>query len=368
MNLKRLQFSLLLGLVTAPSWAQSSSTLYGIVDVGIRTSTNQGTTRMLGGGMSQSRWGLSIKETLNADTDFIANLENRINADSGTVSTPFFQNSWMGFNSKTWGKLTFGRQYNTTFDLLTTTYVSFPYAPYMEAYKPEVAFLAGARNNNMVKYTFERGMVRAGFQYAFDEKSGASTTSTDPRSVGGYLRLGLGAWAMGAGYQELKLPGDTKVKATTLGGSYKSGPWYFNTGYSRNTVDNINAQGAAVINAYWNVEANGGFRPGATNDPANFAQKREMYKVGVGYQVTPQANLGAHYFHAKQSGSANGSFNSKADFFVVAMNYAISKRTNAYIEVDHTRVRGGTGAYIEKVNDSIVRQRTGMTMGLRHTF
>jgi predicted porin len=99
--------------------------------------------------------------------------------------------------------------------------------------------------------------------------------------------------------------------------------------------------------------------------PGNFANKREMFKVGFGYQVTPQLNAGLHYYHAKQSGSATGAFNGKADFIVAVADYAFSKRTDAYFAVDHTKTKGGAGVMLDANG---AKKRTGITIGLRHRF
>ncbi len=122
------------------------------------------------------------------------------------------------------------------------------------------------------------------------------------------------------------------------------------------------AQDARLIGAYWGSEANGGFQPGDSS-------KRQLLQLGVGYQITPKLNLGMHYYQAKQSGSVSAAFNNKADFVVAVADYAFSKRTDAYMGVDHTRVRGGAGSYIEKTaSGELVRNRAGITIGLRHRF
>ena len=66
-------------------------------------------------------------------------------------------------------------------------------------------------------------------------------------------------------------------------------------------------------------------------------------KVGVGYQLTPQLNLGAHYFRGKQSGGVKngGASNGNVNFYVAVADYAFSKRTDAYFGVDHTSISGG---------------------------
>ncbi|MBI1625768.1 porin, partial [Comamonas suwonensis] len=162
-----------LGTLGSLAYAQSSVQLYGIVDAAIRHTNNEGAnksglTKMIGGGMSESRWGINVKEDLGGGLSAIANLENRFWTDSGSSSTaqPYFAQSWVGLRSSSFGQITMGRQYNVLFDLVTSTYASFPYSPYMDAYKPEIGMSLGARANNMLKYVAEFGPVRAGLQYS----------------------------------------------------------------------------------------------------------------------------------------------------------------------------------------------------------
>ena len=68
--------------------AQSKVELWGIVDAAVRHTTNEGPgksglTKMMGGGMSQSRWGLNVEEDLGAGSKALVYLENRFNADTG---------------------------------------------------------------------------------------------------------------------------------------------------------------------------------------------------------------------------------------------------------------------------------------------
>ena len=375
-----------LGSLGTMAYAQSSVQLYGIVDAAIRHTTNEGAnksglTQMIGGGMSESRWGINIKEDLGGGLSAIANLENRFWTDSGTPSTaqPYFAQSWVGLRSTSFGQLTMGRQYNVLFDLVTSTYASFPYSPYMDAYKPEIGMSLGARANNMLKYVAEFGPVRAGLQYSFDEgntfaKKGGGIDMTPGglalKTAGGYLRYSADGISVGGAFQRTTLPAGTDVDAWTLGGSYRTGALYLMAGYGQNKVkDSLGAAGAGAIfdagllNAYWTGSSNGGFIAG--NAPGNFANKREMFKVGFGYQVTPQLNAGLHYYHAKQSGSATGAFNGKADFIVAVADYAFSKRTDAYFAVDHTKTKGGAGVMLDANG---AKTRTGVTVGLRHRF
>ena len=382
---------------------KSSVQLWGIVDMAYRHTNNEGAgkdglSKMIGGGMSQSRWGINVDEDLGGGSKALVTLENRFDADSGTpaANSPFFQLAYVGLQGS-YGRLTAGRQWNVLFDVVTSTYASFPYSPYMEAYKPELGMAAGGRTSNMLKYTFatpDRSFVGSR-QYSFDENNdtkalekqlptfktplqtsqavgsyvGSTLNGGAWQTAGGYLRYAANGFALGGGFIRTTLPGGTDVDAWTLCGSYRTGPWYFNTGYGLNkakyvavtsTVQGFRDNGdRALLGQFWEGQTNGGFQPGD-------ADKRQMFKVGVGYQLTPQLNLGAHYFRGKQSGSVNGTSNGNVNFYVAVADYAFSKRTDAYFGVDHTSISGGTAVVLDTASGA--RSRTGITAGIRHRF
>ena len=385
------------GLLLAPftvAMAQSSVSLYGVVDAAVRRTNNEGSgnnigmsqTQMIGGGMSQSRWGINVEEDLGGGSKALAFLENRFDADAGNsaIGAPFFQLSYVGLQGP-YGRLTASRQWNVLFDLVTSTYASFPYSPYMEAFKPEIGMSLGARSNNMLKYTAEYGAFRGSLQYSMDEGNtvdvlGATAAAAGAfKTAGGYLRYSADGISAGAGYLNTTLPGGTKVDAWTVGTSYRSGPLYVNLGYAVNerkggayALNTGSIVDSGVLGAFWSGSSNGGFLPGAPATGAtnianlrDHANKRDMFKVGIGYQITPAINLGGHYYNAKQSGSASGAFNGRAHFYVAVVDYAFSKRTDAYFGVDRTRVTGGTGMSLAANG---ARTRTGITVGLRHRF
>ncbi len=386
---------------TGAAMAQAANTskveLWGIVDVAVRHTNNEGAaktglTKMIGGGMSQSRWGINVEEDLGGGSKALAFLENRFDADAGNsaIGAPFFQLSYVGLQGP-YGRLTAGRQWNVLFDVVTSTYASFPYSPYMEAYKPELGLAMGGRTSNMLKYMFatpDRSFV-GGLQYSFDENNDTKALEAGLpgsaaqvpafvagtlnggawKTMGGYLRYAASGAAVGGGYLRTTLPGGTDVDAWTLGGSYRTGPWYLSTGYALNkakfatvtspVVGFRNAVDGALLGQFWSGQSNGGFQPGDAN-------KRQLFKIGVGYQVTSQLNLGAHYFRGKQTGSATGTSNGNANFYVAVADYAFSKRTDAYFGVDHTSISGGGAVVLDTASKA--RSRTGITIGLRHRF
>lgn len=426
--------------------------LWGVMDAAVRHTTNEGAdnsalTKLIGGGMSQSRFGITGEEDLGGASKALVHLEHRFNADDGMKDTiaPFFQLAYVGLQGP-YGRLTMGRQWNVLFDVVTSTYASFPYSPYMEAYKPELGMAASARANNALKYTLatpDRKWVGT-LQYSFGEKNNTSSVQqygvatlnastnpqvagarallpgsaftagtslsalgggvktivnnivqlsadspTDPtglkakvedvgtdamKTFGGFLRYSASGLSLGAGAMRTTLPGGSDLDAYTFGGSYRTGPWYLNAGYGlnkykatkyANRMDSyINyLTDRQILNRMWSGQTNGGFSGGYFENAAN---KRQLIKLGVGYQATKQLNIGAHFFRAKQSGSSDGAYNGHAHFIVFAADYALSKRTDAYAAIDYTEVSGGKGLMIDP--ESRAKTRTGITVGLRHRF
>ena len=132
------------GMACAQAAGSSKVELWGIVDAAVRHTTNEGPdqsslTKMIGGGMSQSRWGINVEEDMGNGVKALVSLESRFNADTGEkdATAPYFQLSYVGLQTP-YGRLLAGRQWNVLFDVVSSTYASFPYSPYMDAYKPEL--------------------------------------------------------------------------------------------------------------------------------------------------------------------------------------------------------------------------------------
>lgn len=357
-----------LAAMGSSAFAQSSVTIYGIVDVAVRHTSNEqnagadeGIWRVIGGGMSQSRLGINGVEDLGGGMKALVNLEHRFLADSGTLpAAQFWQQSWVGLQTG-FGRITLGRQYNVLFDVVTSTYASYPYSPYFEAYKPEIGFALGARNDNMVKYLIEVGPVRGALQVSAGEAS-----PTGGKSVGGYLRYSADGIGAGVGYEEYEFASGKKLKGSTFGASYKTGPWYFNAGWGENKVDSgLTPVDRQVLGSFWTGTANGGFGGAAFTA----ADKRQIWSIGTNFQATTELNLGIHYFHAKQSGPAAAvSPDATAKFLTAAADYAFSKRTDAYFEVDTTKLNGNVSLNGNGGAANGAQKRNGFTLGLRHRF
>jgi len=120
--------ALLAGFAGAAS-AQSSVTLYGIVDAGLQYtnfsySNSAASTSSLGvksGGQSGSRFGLKGVEDLGGGNQAIFDLESGINVNNGTPGDSarlFNRLSWFGVQNAAWGNVKFGRQNSLAWDYM----------------------------------------------------------------------------------------------------------------------------------------------------------------------------------------------------------------------------------------------------------
>lgn len=361
-----------LSAMAGAAQAQSSVTLYGIVDAAVRYTTNHGAgedslVKVVGGGMSQSRWGINVNEDLGGGLRAVANLENRFLADNGanaSVAGGAWAQSWVGLQSSEWGRITVGRQYNVIFDVTTSTFASFKYSPYIEAYKPEIALSMGARNDNMVKYAITVGGFTGELQVSAGEGTALNAT-TNPiggKSFGGMAKYVTGPFAFGGAYVEREDLSGLKADGYVIGAAYTSGPLYVSGGYAVSNFDQgfnsaLVMAGSGYDNTFSYTAAVGGAAAALNVD------NRALYYVGFTYQMTPAFNLGAAYWHIDQEFHTAGFDKPKADFFAVIADYAFSKRTDAYVGFDFTKLDGPM-----TFTDSPSDDRTGFMVGLRHRF
>ncbi|MGF6573271.1 Outer membrane protein (porin) [Paraburkholderia fungorum] len=122
---------------SAPVFAQSNVTLYGIVDNGIgyqssqaptlgATSGGRSNTKMVQGVWAGSRFGLKGSEDLGGGTKAIFQLESGFNSATGGAqftNALFGRQAWIGVTNNSYGTFQAGRQYTAYYTMLS------PYSP-----------------------------------------------------------------------------------------------------------------------------------------------------------------------------------------------------------------------------------------------
>jgi predicted porin len=294
------------------------------------------------------------------------------------------------------GQIRLGRQYNILFDLYTSTFASFRYSPYIEAYKPEIGMSMTARQDNMVKYLAQVGNFYAEVQVSAGEGQSGAAAAQPNKTIGGLVRYSDGTFGAGGAYLQATEQTGKKIKAMVLGASYTQGPLYLHASWGENKFENpftlLNQSSAAAFaaSAAPGSAANialttrGAYTSGILganvfNTDSADINKRTMIMFGATYQLTPQLNIGANAWLTEQTHfgtvqnlalpfrnalgfSTDANTKSKANFFAVVLDYAFSKRTDAYLEMDYTKLKG------EVLFLNGAGRRGGAMVGLRHRF
>ncbi|MEC5406569.1 porin [Paraburkholderia sp. MPAMCS5] len=346
-------------VMSLPALAQSSVTLFGIVDGGISYQNSQTTLGSTTNGHSSakttsgvwagSRFGFKGNEDLSGGTKAVFWLESGFNENTGAQQFGgiFGRQAYVGLANDRYGSLTAGRQYSSYYLLML------PFSPTkwltgaVGAHPGDIDGLDTTyRVNNAIQYTspsiygFTIGGTYAlgGVPGAFNRGSTWSVAlqyANGPAALGaGVLRidnstLGGGAWGADSTVNSAGLPGVSAV----------------NNGYQTAAAQQRVAVGASyeftstvgVSASYANVQ----YVPGIGSRFPSTA----IFNVAGGvvhWAVTPALQVGAGYSYTWAS-KANG-INDAARYheLTLAQSYSLSKRTSIYALEGYTHASGKT--------------------------
>lgn len=356
-------------LMCQTAHAQSSVTLYGVVDESVRylTNTNKAGDSMLSlgnGGMTESRWGLKGVEDLGGGWSTFFKLENRFYVDNGDSdpTLPFFNEAQVGVRSNSYGQVIVGRQYNVMIEGITVGgYGSNPWIPYDFTFQPEVTMSGGIWTSNQVQYQATFHDVLLSTAYAFGGDAGHMSYGSQYGAALAYAPRN-GPINVGGAFQETKdsLNG-SDAKAWTVGGSYKWDKTRFAVGYI------VNQRDAGFSNF-----ANGPFSALALTalKYTDFSRRR-MILGGITQEVGNAWHFAANVWRTLQAGTTSARDGAAWQYQLVA-DYNLSKRTDVYLEADYAQYSGDLiGAQLQGVNGVSLAQKStqfGTMAGIRHQF
>lgn len=348
-QMNRTIFALAAVIASGAVHAQSSVTLYGVVDVnleyvnkvgvvptvanGFNSGTGHSVFRESSGGYSGSRWGLRGTEDLGGGLKSIIVLENGFNADSGTFQQGgrmFGRQAFVGLDSSV-GQFTFGRQYHSLF----ATLANFMPARFATQYEP-AGVIAGAnfREDNVAKYTGKFGPLTAQAHWSFGVGTALPQTSPNIPGVGG----------------SGEIPGQfRRDSAYGAGLTYLTGPIGLGIAYDQwnPTIGTSNGtfKKAAVMASYefGVVKVMGGYRWGQNKDQNDrLVLRDDFYWVGGQYRLSPAFDFTLEYNY--QNLKNLGGSTSAANPWQIALiaDYTLSKRTDIYLTTAYSRNAGLT--------------------------
>lgn len=355
-----------MGILAGAAQAQSSVTIYGSVDGGIRYLTNTNAAGddviVMSNGITASGTSLSNRLGFKGIEDLGGGMNAHYVLESGFVlgrgaftgaagsQTLFSRQSFVGLGG-TWGSVDFGRQYSVALKQLGS------YDPFMYKFPTIVplAFAAsadpssGGRFNNDIQYTGTFGPITARAEYVLGEVSGG-TSNNASKAVG--LHYQSGAISAGGAFTRRKpLVGAVYENNDQwlVGGAYTVGPFRVATGYIDEQQD-VGAGEAKIRNAWF----------------------------GGSYNITSAVKLTGGFYRTKNT-SVSGT-DGKRDLFIASATYALSQRTELYLEVDRARFTSGfsnqytaspiglPGGNAAGVGANGHLSQNGISIGMTHTF
>ncbi|MFL9908273.1 porin [Paraburkholderia sp. RL17-337-BIB-A] len=381
-----------LGAFAGVAHAQSSVTLYGIIDEGFNINTNAGGKHLYNvssGVLQGSRWGLRGTEDLGGGLKAIFVLENGFDVTNGKLGQGglmFGRQAYVGLSSQ-FGTVTLGRQYDSVVDYVGPLEVGDQWGGSIAAHPGDLDnFNNTYRTNNTVKYTSANynGLTFGG-TYSFGGIAG-NVTSNQIWSLGaGYSN---GPLVLGVGYLNARTPaasgglfndGGTTTTAAVFAAT--ASPVY--AGFtSANTYQVIGAGGAYTFGAatigvtYSNIRfgnLGASFASPFKGQSATFNNAELNFK----YQLTPALLVGAAYDYTRGA-EIDGTSRAQYHQGAVGVDYFLSKRTDVYVTGVYQHALGETltatggltaaTASIASITPSANQNQFTARIGIRHKF
>ncbi|MDN7179163.1 porin [Caballeronia sp. SEWSISQ10-4 2] len=374
------------GTFTSVAQAQSTVTLYGIIDAGFVYNNNSGGQKLYAtsaGNLQGDRWGLRGKEDLGGGLTALFVLENGFNVFTGKLNQggdEFGRQAYVGLSSQ-YGTVTLGRQYDSVVDYTGALEAGSQWASYYGAHPGDLDNMNNSnRTNNSIKYASANySGITFGGLYSLGGVAGQFNRNQIFSGGVGYAQ---GPLTLAAAYLNVKNPnysffGNNSSSSTT--GSNMTGSTVYSGYATANTQQVISAGGAyafgpATVGATY---SNTQFKDlgqtavaGAANQTTAGSAKFHNAELNFKYQLTPALLLGAAYDYTKGYGVNNAKYHQG----VIGADYFLSKRTDFYIDAIYQHASGtdSTGkaavANINGLSASSTANQVAAVIGIRHKF
>lgn len=363
--------------------AETSVTLYGIIDTGLGYNKISGGTDaqngskigMINGVQNGSRWGLRGSEDLGDGLRAVFQLESGFDSGNGSSAQGgrlFGRQATVGLASDSWGQLDFGRQTN-----IASKYFGSidPFGAGFGQANIGVGLSATntVRYDNMVLYqtpSFSGFQFGIGYSFSADDTkdgrinqtTGVPTTSqtgfrtadntraitTGLRYVNGPLNVALSFDQLNASNKLSQGTIDATPRQYTIGGSYDFEVVKLALAYARTTDGWFGSQdvktAASTIGFGTNAFADG--------------FKANSYLLGLSAPIGGASSLFGSWQRVSASGTQLTGDDATMNVFNLGYTYDLSKRTNLYAYGSYAK----NYAFLDGVKS------TAVGVGLRHRF
>jgi GBP family porin len=314
----------------------------------------------------------------------IFTLENGFTITNGKLGQGgrmFGRQAWVGLASEQYGSLTLGRQYDSVVDYLgPMSLTGTQYGGTLFAHPFDNDNLNNTfRVNNSVKYTsINYSGLKFGGLYGFSNQPGAFANNRAYSLGASYSN---GPLNIAAAYMEINHPGINGTGA--LDGSSASADSPFVAARQRVWGAGANYSfGAATVGAIWTqtkLDNASSISTGSAASPAQFSSVSGLsfnnYEVNARYDLTPAWRVtGAYTFTDGRFSNATTSAKPKWNQISLLSDYALSKRTDVYLEGVYQHVSGASGtilggALINGIGaQSATNKQVAVAAGIRTRF
>ncbi|WP_404300476.1 porin [Alicycliphilus denitrificans] len=342
-----------LAVLACTSHAQSRVTLFGAVDLGVRTVHNDAGTNtgMYSGNNYTSRLGLRGEEDLGGGMKASFWLEGTLNADTGAMPTQFFDRRSTLSLSGRMGEVRLGRDYTPVFRGYATA---------------EVFDFAGAASMT----TLYSGTASTVLSRAFKGKT--SSNGRTNGSVGYFTPDSFGGFYLNAMVSQSgdgNVSGDFDYRGLRVG--YNKGPLHVNAFVGTTDIkpvgDNYRIHGAAV--AY---KASLAKVTAALVDMRYQDARQTNYTLGMIWPVGAH-EVKATWHHIDQAGKAANAASidaNDADLLAIGYVHNLSKRTALYGTLAYLNNKGKAGFSISGATPGAPAGGSSRAaeFGIRHLF
>ncbi|WP_321954229.1 porin [Paraburkholderia bannensis] len=355
--------------VPAVGYAQSSVSLYGIVDEGVTYTNSQAghsNVQMSSGNIQGSRWGLKGQEDLGGGLAAVFNLENGYDVGTGKLGQGgrmFGRKAYVGISSP-YGTVTLGRQYESTVDFITPYVSNEIWGGGLFIHANDMDLTDGTvRVDNSMKF---KSVDYAGFNfgglYSFGGQPGAFGKNSVWSAGASYTHDWFSA---GASYLHINSP------STAVLQTFANSPTYTNVIYGSYLAaarsEDVLAAGtslkfgaAQVLLSYTDTVYHGG----AEGHDVRFAN----YETSFGYYFTPTVFGAATYNFTDGINHANDQ-TPRYHLFGLMGDYFLSKRTDLYAQVAAQLATSDAHyAQIGGLTASSTNRQVVARIGIRHKF
>lgn len=357
LNMKKTLVALAALSATAGAFAQSSVTLYGILDASVgyvnkANAAGKSATYMNDSALQSSYWGLRGSEDIGGGLKVNFNLQSDVRTDTGAGNADFFRREAnVSLVSATYGELRLGRTMSPAIANAQGGVVTPGNSIGVSAAAATGTSLDFFTKNAITYYSPSMSGVRATLQYSPGEVAGDSSAGSKMAASLVYSSAGL---RLGAAAQQVEgLDGETSRTWYNVNGQYTWGAFKLGAGWYK--VD----QGDTVTTTAINADV--GRAQASNGTTAIPVPSSHGYNLSVGYQVNPQAIVSATYVHNNQDSS----------LLNLQARYALSKRTTTYAMIamaDNGTKGVNFTPYMFAVGGVADKKQSALVLGVIHAF